>query len=89
MGLRHDVHVAPEVVGEIIVDGFGEVEVLQLREGLERWRCEDVNAENLRQAVVVHVEGIRGGELPVAVGIVGARVFHHVYVFRWPSCCYV
>ena len=84
--LYDDVHVAPEVKVQVVVDGLGEVEVLQLGEGLEGGHGDDVDTEDLRQSVVVHVERVLGCESAVLVRVKCACVFNHVDVFRWPAC---
>ena len=42
-----NVHVGPKVVGQVVIDGFGEVEVLKLGEGLQGGGGNDVDAKDL------------------------------------------
>lgn len=83
--LHDDVHVAPEVEVQIVVDGFGEVEVLELGKGLEGGHGDDVDAKDFGQAVVVHVEWVLGCQSPVLVRVKCACVFDHVDIFWGPA----
>ena len=85
VGLRDGVHVGPEVVREVVVDGLGEVKVLQLGEGLQGRCGDDVDAKELGETVVVEVERVLGREEAILIRIKGPRVFHHVYIFWWPA----
>ena len=79
----------PEVVGEVGGDGVGEVEVLELREGLEGGHGDNVDAEYLRESVVVHVERVLGGQQAPFIGVKGSGVFDDVDVLWWPSLGYI
>ena len=83
--MHGDVHVAPEVVGQVVVDRFREVHVLELGEGLEGRGGDDVNAQNLRQTVVVEIERVLHTEKAALVGVHGPRVLDHVDVFGRPA----
>ena len=84
----HDyVHVAPEIEVEVVVDGFAEVEVLELSEGLEGRHGDDIDAEDFGQSVVVHVEWVLGAQFSVLVRVECPRVLHHVYILRRPARC--
>ena len=58
LGQGDDVHVGPEVVGPLTLEGGVEVEVLQLGEGEEGGGLEDGDVEERGQAGVVEVEGV-------------------------------
>lgn len=85
--LGNDVHVAPEVVGEVVVDGLGKVEILELGKGLKGRSSDDINAEDFSETIVVQVEGVFGGETAVLVGVHCASIFDDVNIFGRPSCC--
>ena len=50
---------------------------------------DDVDAEEVGETVAVQVEGVLGREEPFLVRVKGARVLHHVDIFRGPACRYV
>ena len=57
--------------------------------GLEGRSGHDVDAKDFSQALVVHVERVRGCEQASFVGVEGACVFDNIDVRWWPSCSYV
>ena len=85
MGGGDYVHVAPEVMGKVVVDGFAEVKVLELREGLQGRHCDDVDAEDLGQAMVVHVKWVLRCEEPSSVRVKCACVLDDIDVGGRPA----
>ena len=68
-----------------MVNCFAEIEILQLSEGLERGHGDNVDAEDLREARVVHEERVLRCEESALVGVKGACIFDHVDVLWWPA----
>ena len=83
--LRDRIHMGPEVVGEVMIDRFGEVQVLQLRKRLQARGRHHMDAQDGREAVVVEVERVLARQPTAPVRVKRARVFHHVYVPRRPA----
>ncbi len=79
----------PEIVGEIVINGFGEVKILQLSKGLQSRCGHDIYSEDVGKAVVVHIEWVRRAELSIFVRIEGACILDDVDVAGWPAGCYV
>ena len=57
----------PKVVRIVIVNCFGEVEVLELGKSEKSWSHNDLDTEDLGKAMVVKVEGILESETTLLI----------------------
>ena len=69
----------------LVLQGRECVEILQLGKSKKSRRGDDIDAEDLGQAVMVEIEGILEGEKVVAVRMHDTSVLDHMDIFGRPS----
>lgn len=77
----------PPVMRPIFLQRREDVKILQLGESKESGSGDDIDTEDLGQAVMVQIERVLEGEKVIAIRMHNSSVLDHVNVFWRPSCC--